>query len=161
MPRRSIALAGGIVILLGAAIIAAVTGAYGFGPAGGQGEPAPDATGRSHISQQEAERKAIGSAKPTKVRSYLLTYGKALQLSGSPGAIRGDPNREVGLVIVQAPGQGSEPSMPAGMKPWPKRYYFVILDAVTGAESDWGMNGVEGPDWPAWAPADPTAPAAN
>jgi hypothetical protein len=110
-------------------------------------------TGGPYISQAEAERRAIYAGKPTMVRSWFVSYGQAakmMNLSGEDPEVY--PDREVWLVVVQGRDQGPMPSVPYGIKPWPRRWYFFVLDATTGRNLVGGGNGKDSPDWPASLP---------
>lgn len=112
-------------------------------------------TGGPYKSKAEVESRATANVKPTKVRSYFVTYSKALQMmdlhSDSSDIY---PDREVWLVVVQALDQGPMPSLKPGTKPWPRRFYYVIYDATTGRGFEWGGNGPNDGDWPASLPSD-------
>jgi hypothetical protein len=108
-----------------------------------------------YIDRGEAERIAIAGNNPTKVRSFLVTVAEAHQMLGSGGASTDvHPDRMVWLVVVQAPNQGAKPSLMPGVKPWPRRFYFVVLDAATGRALWGGGNEANSGDWPAGVPAD-------
>ena len=113
------------------------------------------ATGGPYKTKTEVENWATANVKPTKVRSYFVTYGQALKMMN----LHSDsseiyPDREVWLVVVQALDQGPMPSLPYGIQPWPRRYYFVIYDATTGRGFELGGNGPNDGDWPASLPKD-------
>lgn len=108
-----------------------------------------------YISKEEAERHAVGSVRPTKVRSYFGRYDDMYKLLGiATGSTEIYPDREVWLVVVQAPDQGPVPSLKATVKPWPRRWYYRVLDATTGRLLGEGGNGANDGDWPATLPAD-------
>lgn len=113
------------------------------------------ASGGPYKTKTEVENWATANVMPTKVRSYFLTYGQALQMMD----IHSDsseiyPDREVWLVVVQALDQGPMPSVKMGVQPWPRRYYFVIYDATTGRGFEVGGNGQNDGDWPTSLPKD-------
>lgn len=112
-------------------------------------------TGGPYIGKAEAERRALGVATPTKVRSYFGRYDDMHSLIGLPGATTDIyPDREVWLVVVQARDQGPMPSLKAGIEPWPRRWYYRLLDATTGRLLEEGGNGRDDLDWPARLPVD-------
>lgn len=110
-------------------------------------------TGGPYISQAEAERRAVYAGKPTKVRSWFVSYGEAEKMMGQSGEDpQVYPDREVWLVVVQAPDQGPMPSLDPGVKPWPRRFHFGVYDATTGRILELGGNGPNDGDWPASLP---------
>lgn len=112
-------------------------------------------TGGPYIGRAEAERRAVGNNTPTKVRSYLTTEAQVRTLIGQPGeATDVYPDREEWLVVVQAPDQGPVPSLPHGLQPWPRRYYYMVIDATTGQSLAMGGNGPNDGDWPTTLPRD-------
>ncbi len=113
------------------------------------------ANGGPYVSKAEVESWATANVKPTKVRSYSVTYGQALKmmdLHSDSSEIY--PDREVWLMIVQAPDQGPMPSLKYGTKPWPRRWYYIVYDATTGRGFEVGGNGPNNGDWPASLPKD-------
>ncbi len=113
------------------------------------------ASGGPYLSKAEVESWATANVKPTKVRSYFLTYGqflKMMDLHSDSSDIY--PDREVWLVVVQAPDQGPMPSLMYGIEPWPRRWYYIIYDATTGRGFEVGGNGANNGDWPASLPKD-------
>jgi hypothetical protein len=64
------------------------------------------------------------------------------------------PDREVWLVVVQARDQGWIPSLPYGVTPWPRLWYYEVIDATTGQVLVYGFNGPKDSDWPASLPKD-------
>ncbi len=110
-------------------------------------------TGGPYISQAEAERRAIYEGKPTKVRSWFVSYAEAEKMMGQSGEDpQVYPDREVWLVVVQGRDQGPMPSIPYGVTPWPRRWYYFVLDATTGQTLSMGGNGPDSGDWPASLP---------
>lgn len=110
-------------------------------------------TGGPYISQAEAERRAVYAGKPTKVRSWFVSYAEAEKMMGqSAENSQVYPDREVWLVVVQGRDQGPMPSIPYGITPWPRRWYYFVLDATTGRTLSMGGNGADSGDWPATLP---------
>jgi hypothetical protein len=113
------------------------------------------ATGGPFVGRDEVEKLAIGIAKPTKVRSYFLPFGQYQKIMNDTNVISTIyPEREVWLVVVQAPDQGPVPSVPQGIQPWPRRYYYEVYDATTMKLLVQGGNGPNEGDWPASLPLD-------
>jgi hypothetical protein len=112
-------------------------------------------SGGPYISKAKVEGWATENVQPTKVRSYFVTYGQYLKMmdvhSDSTDVY---PDREVWLVVVQAPDQGPMPSLKYGINPWPRRFYFGVYDATTGQLFEEGGNGPNEGDWPASLPKD-------
>lgn len=112
-------------------------------------------SGGLYLSKAEVEKSATEHMKPTKVRSYFVTYEQYLKMMNRQVASTTVyPDKEVWLVVVQAPDQGPVPSIPHGMEPWPRRYFFQVFDATTGKVLELGGNGPNEGDWPASLPAD-------
>jgi len=114
-----------------------------------------NATGGPYISKAEAEQRAVGSATPTKLRSYFGDYAHIHALFGiTTGSTEIYPEREVWLVVVQAADQGPRPSLKPAVQQWQRRWYYQVLDATRGRLFEEGGNGQDDPDWPAVLPAD-------
>lgn len=113
-------------------------------------------TGGPYLSQTAAEERAVGQAvRPTKVRSFFVTEQQRKQFLGIDSeSTTVYPDREQWLVVVQAPDQGPMPSLMPGVKPWPRRYYWMSIDATTGRVLALGGNGPNEGDWPAGVPRD-------
>jgi hypothetical protein len=113
------------------------------------------ATGGPYISRGQAEQIAVGRATPTKVRSYFVTEAQRVQMLGLQSQSTSVyPDREQWLVVVQARDQGPKPSLMPGVKPWPRRYYWMGIDATSGRVLGMGGNEGSGEDWPASLPRD-------
>jgi hypothetical protein len=112
-------------------------------------------TGGPYKSKTEVEGWATANVKPTKVRSYFVTYGQALKMLNDPNeSSQIYPDREVWVVAVQALNQGPMPSLPYGIKPWPRRWFVVVYDATTGRVLEIMLNGSKDGDWPVSLPSD-------
>lgn len=110
-------------------------------------------TGGPYISRSQVETSATTNIKATKVRSYFVTYGEYQKLMDQhTDSFQVYPDREVWLVVVQAPDQGPRPSLMPGTTPWPRRYYWMVFDATTGQGLEWGGNLANSGDWPASLP---------
>lgn len=112
-------------------------------------------TGGPYKTKAEVDSWATANVKATKVRSYFVTYGQYLKMMNDPNeSSQIYSDREVWLVVVQALDQGPRPSLPVGVAPWTRRWYFVVYDATTGKVSETGGNGAQDGDWPASLPKD-------